>query len=237
MSLHAPTEDRDTAPQFGQFHRPNPAATENSERTILVLLENLLRQEQQSKLYQGRLETRVYSDSVGYQKLRNHCIQLEKMVYGLEHHKSQQEATLRYTADVCQAISRDLALERNKVQELESRFNDVYPAIDKLLQRLTQDQNPPGSQDGMWTIQQLQHENLRQRELIACLQSTLQAREEMVQELQVALEQLTRELHRGNSNLNKPDDLTSNGTPSGCSDEESSVEIITKRPASIFPKF
>lgn len=186
------------------------------------MVEKLLRQEQQSKHYQGCLESRINSDSVAYQKLHVYC---EKSLSGMQHQKSQLEMSLRHATETCQALTQSLHLERDKVRGLESRLNELYPAIDSWLQRLNQDKQGSGCVDVKGTMEPFLLENQRQRELINCLQTLLHVREQTVHDLQATLDQLSQRLPKGN---------TGQGglfRSSVCSSEESNVEIITDAPS------
>jgi chromosome segregation ATPase len=186
------------------------------------LVERLLRQEQQSKLYQGRLELRINSDSMEYQKLHLNC---ERSLSGMHHQKLQLEFSLRHATETCQALSKSLQMEREKVRELEARLNELYPDIDAWLQRWAQEKHESGCVDDKETMNRLLLDNQRQRELISCLQSILHGREQTVQDLQATLNQLSQGLRKGN---------TGQGglfRSSVCSSEESNVEIITETPS------
>jgi hypothetical protein len=182
------------------------------------LVEKLLRQEQQSKHYQGLLESRINSDSAAYQKLH---VNYERSLSGMHHQKSQLEVLLRHTTETCQALSQSLQLERDKVRGLESRLNDLYPAVDSWVQRLNQDRQESGGVDDKETMEHFLLENQRQRELINYLQSLVHTREQAVQHLQATLDQ---------SSQRSPKGSTGQGglfRSSVCSSEESSIEIIT----------
>ena len=152
------------------------------------------------------------------------------MVSGVEYQRSQLDSSLRHTTEACQAMSRELGFERGKVQELESRLNDLYPTIDSLLQRLPSDEERLDSFNEKRTIDSLLHESQQQRELISWLQSSLQARERTVQQLKVTLDQVAQELPSGISNQDEPDKLSIE-EPAASSSEESCVEIITEKPS------
>lgn len=154
------------------------------------------------------------------------------MLSGVEYQKSQLEASLRHAAEACQVMSRELGFERNKVQELESRLNDLYPTIESLLQRLSSDEQRSGYLNENGTVERLVEENQRQRELISWLQSTLQTRERTVQELKVTLDQVAQELLPGISCQDERERLTVEEPTYSSSEEESCVEIITEKPSS-----
>lgn len=143
----------------------------------------------------------------------------------MQHQKSQLEFSLRHATETCQALSQSLHLERDKVRELESRLNELYPELDSWLQRLNQEKHMSGCAYDKETMERLLLENQRQRELIYYLQSILQAREQTVQDLRSTLDQLSHRL---------PEENTSRSglfRSSVCSSEESEVEIITDAPS------
>lgn len=179
-------------------------------------------QEQQSKHYQGQLEFRINSDSVAYQKLHVYC---ERSLSGMQYQKSQLELSLRHATETCQALSQSLQLEREKVRGLESRLNDLYPAIDSWLQRWNQDKQGSGCVDDKGIMEHFLLENRCQRELINCLQSLLHAREQTVHDLQDTLDQLSQRLPIGNAGQGGL------FRSSVCSSEESNIEIITDTPS------
>lgn len=135
----------------------------------------------------------------------------------------QYESSLRVAAETCQTISRDLNLERSKLQQLESRVADLYPSIDLLLHHLAPHGSFLSTGSQQRSVQQLQHDNNCQRELIAHLQSTIQVRERALNELSAALPEVP-ELPLNRDGLGN---LESRSTRSF--DDESSVEIITER--------
>jgi predicted nucleic acid-binding Zn-ribbon protein len=140
----------------------------------------------------------------------------------MQHQKSQLEVSLRHATETCQALSQSLHLERDKVRELESRLNEVYPNIDSWLHRLNQEKQNSRSADDKETMDRLLLENHRQRESINCLQSILHAREQTVQDLQSTLDQLSQRLPKENGGLFRS---------SVRSSEEPNVKIITNTPS------
>ncbi|CAG8902300.1 unnamed protein product [Penicillium egyptiacum] len=190
------------------------------------LIEKLLYQDQASRHYQGRLESRIDRDAAAYQNLSTHCTQVERKVSGLEYEKSQYESSLRVAAETCQAISRDLSLERSKLLQLESRVANLHPSIDAMLHSLSTKNDPLSTGRYIQRFQQLQHDNECQRELITCLQTTIRDREKAIENLKAAIPEAPDfpvnkdALVDGEEKLSDPTDLT---------DDESSIDIITKR--------
>lgn len=188
----------------------------------------MVRQEQASKFYEGQLEARIGNDSVAHQKLNNHCSYLERKIFSLEYMKSQVETSYRVAMDHCQAIANDLSTERQKVHNLESRLSELHPTLDRVLYHLSQtpvQQANSNVQDG------LQQENQRLREVIAYLQASLTAREEMVKDLQTTLS----ETFFGFSDNAVPHDYnqTACQTDNSYSDDSSSVDIVTVKPEAV----
>ncbi|KAJ5741596.1 hypothetical protein N7533_011005 [Penicillium manginii] len=204
------------------YQSQTDTVTAKQSHSIFPFIEGLLRQEQRSKRYQGQLESRISADSAEYQRSRAYSFQLQRTVHELQHHKAQLEISLAHTADACRVIARDLGLERARVQELDSRLTEVYPSIDLLLQRLAPADNmSPQKEDGLNGHFLL--ENQRQQEVIASLQSMLQAREEAIKELKYKLEQVRQETSL--VGLVDPENLKDEFS------EDSCLEIITQSPA------
>lgn len=148
------------------------------------LIESLFNHQKESRNYQGHLEFRIRCDSITIQSLRAYCVQLEKVASGLQSTRSQHEASAQYTSNLCQAMARDLDLEKGKVRELESLLNEVTPMVESLLRRLSDDR----SSDDRKRIEELQKENQSQQSLILLLQSVVAEREEKVRDLRAVLE-------------------------------------------------
>ncbi|KAJ6136787.1 hypothetical protein N7497_012340 [Penicillium chrysogenum] len=222
MSSEAQYQNPVVAPPSAAAILRDDTNTAKYDDDVFVLVEKLLRQDQQSKHYQGLLELRINSDSVAYQKLHVYC---ERSLSGMQHQKSQLEASLRHATETCQALSQSLHLERDKVRGLESRLNELYPAVNSWLQRLSQYKQESGCVGDEGTMERFLLENQRQRELINCLQSLLHAREQAVQDLQATLDQLSQQPLKGNAGQGGL------FRSSVCSSEESNVEIITDTPS------
>lgn len=152
------------------------------------------------------------------------------MVCGLQHQKSELEASLAHMAEACRIMARDLGLEKAKAQELESRLTELYPSIDSLLQKLTPAEHKAGHPNYEEVNGHLLLENQRQRELIMSLQSTLQAREEAMQGLRSTLDRTVQELRLTNHVQHEPDRFNPDETKDDSS--ESCLEIITEKPLS-----
>ncbi|KAJ5726577.1 uncharacterized protein N7483_007934 [Penicillium malachiteum] len=215
----------DGAPQLSRPNlAPSPLAAENSERYILILVEKLLLQDRQAKQYQGMLESRIYNDSAAYLKLRSYCNELEKLNAGLGVKQGDYERSLRRVSEACQGMARDLALERTRSKELSEHLNEIYPSLEALL---TNVKSESSQRCGTSTFQALQQENHYQRGLIACLQSTLRMRDEMIEELQISLDDAIQGTLSRNG-----DETPRQSKPQTWSggDSDGSVEIITETP-------
>ncbi|KAG0157503.1 hypothetical protein Pdw03_8070 [Penicillium digitatum] len=204
-----------------------PNSIKDYQPEIFSFITQLVRQEQASKYYQGQLETRIGNDSIAHQKLSIHCSHLERKIFGLEYVKSQLETSHRVATETCQAIANDLSIERHKMQNLESRLSDLYPTLDRLLYYLNQSS---GQQQNTSMHQNLQQENHRLREVVAYLQASLTAREEMVKDLRTTFSEAFLGFS-DNAVYGGDDDEESiyqNGD--SCADDESSVDIVTVKP-------
>ncbi|KAJ5249294.1 hypothetical protein N7468_000745 [Penicillium chermesinum] len=182
-------------------------------RDLIVIIEKLLRQAEESKSYQARLESRIAEDSAAYHGLRMHCIQIERVISQLNNSRSQHEASVKWANDACYVMVHDLALERRKVRDLETRLSGLKPTFDCLFSHLS-------NGDNARQIQELQAENAQQKDLIICLQETLKLKEQSLRELRVHFEEASSGLfHYDQTTLarNRP------STPS-------SIDIVTDGP-------
>lgn len=189
-----------------------------------ALIDRLLRQEQQANHYQTQLESRIYSDGAEYYKLRAHSQQLERLVIGIQHQKSQLESSISYTTEACRVACQNLEMERNKVQQLESRLNDLQPGIASLLQKLGE-QEANNWLDGKEKNNEMVLENQYQRELITHLQSALYARDQMLEELKGTLDRTVSEEQP--ANVDKAEEEITTNELNDCSSEGSCIEIVT----------
>lgn len=196
-------------------------SNDEDKTNLFAVIERLLRQEQESKSYQVRLEARISGDSAAYHRLRGHYIQMERMVSGFQQVKSQNEAALRWAGDACYSMARDLELERNKVRELETRLTELQPTIETVIRHLSGTGSSLSSQE----IKRLWNDNQRQRDLILCLQATLHAREQTVLQLKTTLEEMFGGL------LDCEDNHVSDGGTTLASSDDGSVDIITSKSA------
>ncbi|KAJ5417429.1 uncharacterized protein N7487_000979 [Penicillium crustosum] len=204
------------------MNTPSGAASRDSAANAFNLIEKLLHQDQASRHYQGRLESRIDSDAAAYQTLNTHCIEVERKASALEYTRSQYESSLRVAAETCQTISRDLYLERTKLLQLESRVTELYPSIDAMLHSLAPNHEDLPTGTSIQQLQQLQRDNEVQREVIACLQSTLRAREKALENLRAAMPEALDFPDNGDSTTN------GDGQSSDVTDDESSIDIITE---------
>lgn len=136
---------------------------------------------------------------------------------------AQYEASLRWAGDACHTMTRDLELERSKVRELESRLAELYPTVESLRGYLNS-QRPDLSK-----ARELQRKNERQRDLIRCLQATLEVREESVTEMKAAMEAAAGSLFYTGAPEVKMEGISGGETSWRCQDDdESSIDIVTE---------
>jgi hypothetical protein len=119
----------------------------------------------------------------------------------------------------------NLELERNKVQQLESRLNELQPGIASLLQKLGEQEANNKWLNGKEKDNAMALENQYQRELITHLQSTLYARDRTVEELKETLDRKVSEEHT--ANVNEPEEDITTNELNDCSSEGSCIEIVT----------
>ncbi|KAJ5783425.1 hypothetical protein N7516_007311 [Penicillium verrucosum] len=201
----------------------NPAEghdpTFNYQKRLYSLMDKLLRQEQESRRYHGHLESKINVDSSTYLKLRDYCVQVERKVSALEYIRSQQETSLRFAVESCQVMSNNLNLQRNKVNQLESRLIHLYPAIDEMLCSLNDNDGTQKSQN----MEQLLQENQRQRELNTYLQGALSAREEMLQDLKTSLAEAFLGFPAGDHDTENHEQRQDESVPSSLSTDDRST--------------
>lgn len=135
-------------------------------------------------------------------------------------------------SEACRVMARDLGLERAKVQELESRLNELYPKTDSLLQKLANEEQKKGVLSDGGANGHLLLENQHQQELIISFQSTLLSRERTIQELKTTLGKTVQGLQSRERSQDELDQLNveeAQDQDDDGSSEESCVEIITDK--------
>lgn len=179
--------------------------TEISQFNMEALVQKLISQDQRSRVYQSQLEAKIQCDNISYQRVWHYSAQLQQTIDALQ---CQQNMRIRNAAGASDAIARELALERQKVQELEARVISFGPLIETAVSRAKLSDD---SQERQLAVVK---ENETQREIIASLQSTLQARESLAVHLNAALAEAIRELNEYERQLAR-------------SDSSSDIEIVT----------
>ncbi|KAJ6115287.1 hypothetical protein N7486_001065 [Penicillium sp. IBT 16267x] len=226
MSFQAQGQDLE-APQSANSDHQGQENVFKYDNSPFALIDKLLRQEQQSNHYQGQLESRIYSDAAEYHKLRAHCQQLEKLVIGTQHQRSQLESSVSYTTEACRVAYQNLEMEKNKVQQLESRLNDLQPGVISLLQKLGEQEINNRQLNGKERDTEIVLENQYQRDLITHLQSTLYVRDQMLEELKEALDRVVSEQQP--ATVDKAEEEIIASELDDCSSEGSGsdIEIVT----------
>lgn len=161
-----------------------------------ALVKKLISQDQRSRAYQSQLEAKIQCDNISYQRVWHYSAQLQQTIDVLQ---CQQNIKMRNAAGVSEAIARELALERQKVQELEARVVSFGPLIERAVSRA---ELSGDSQERQLAVIK---ENENQRAIIASLQSTLQARESLAVHLNEALAEAIRELNEYERRLARSD--------------------------------
>lgn len=180
----------------------------------MILVEKLLLQDRRYHHFQSILETKAYNDSAAYQRLRTYCTTLERQNSEFEGYRHEYDKAMRTATESCRVLTRDLALERTKVQDLEARLNELYPSIRTLLENMAQPHSTAKENA-------LQHDLCYQRELVHCLKSTIRDQEEKIEKLGQSLESVYK------GNLIEPGSQPSTRSEGKT---DGSMEVVTEPP-------
>ncbi|KAL5362287.1 hypothetical protein BJX96DRAFT_177020 [Aspergillus floccosus] len=170
-----------TLPDHGQY-----------KLNVAELVNELLDREQKSVLYRSNLESRIDEESARLQEERKHRVQAEHSLAEWQRSHFQLEASYRWSNDDNEFLRRDLATERKKNQDLESRLT----SLSSLHEALQQSAWPVGAMDGRLPQEksvencQLLLDNQRQRELIMELQLVNRSHERTINTLETAFQNL-----------------------------------------------
>lgn len=152
----------------------------------------LLDREQKSILYQSSLETRVSEECARLHEERKSRLQMEHILSEWQRSHFQLDSAYRWSNEDNELLRRDLAMERKKAQDLESRL----AVLTSLHETWQQSPWPTGSMDGRLpqgkSVEncQLLLDNQRQRELIIELQLVNHAHERTIDTLQTTFQNL-----------------------------------------------
>lgn len=153
-------------------------------QAIRSLSEGIFVRENESRHYQGQLENRIREEQAVNQQIQGHVAWLESILKDSEQAKLQHKTMLDNMGETQKVLYQNLALERQKVKELESRTANQKLVNETLLHSMA----PEG---GDWSkslkIRHVILENQWQRDMICSLRAALQMREETVRDLQMAL--------------------------------------------------
>lgn len=111
------------------------------------------------------------------------------------------------------------------MQQLESRLNDLQPAIASLLQKLREQEASNEKLNGKEQDNEMVLENQYLRESSTHLQSTLYARDRIIEELKEALARKVSE--EQSADVNEAEEGITNNELNDCSSEGSCIEIVT----------
>ncbi|KAJ5475411.1 hypothetical protein N7539_007698 [Penicillium diatomitis] len=163
----------------------------------IPIVEKLLRQEEESKRYQTTLETRIYDDSLAYQRLQAYCSKIERAMAGIQYQKSQVDFSLAHTAETCRTLAYDLSTERTKTRNLASQLQQLYPAIDAWVNDSLL-KLPTTESAHSVDVEHLVAQNQQQKNLIQKLQNEAKAREDAIDQLKETLKHTEEELYVAN---------------------------------------
>lgn len=159
---------------------------------VAEFVNELLDREQQSVLYRSNLESRVSEECARLHDERKYRLLAEHSLSEWQRSHFQLDAAYRWSNEDNEILRRDLALERKKNQDLESRLT----SLSTLYAALQQSAWPVGSMDGRLPQEksvencQLLLDNQRQQELIVELQLVNRSHERTINTLQTTFQNL-----------------------------------------------
>ena len=164
---------------------------ENELRAICSLTDKRLEWEEISRDWVEELERKLKEGQVVYNQTRDHCAYMGAIIADLERTRLQQESALDQVTEHQWLLSQDLIKERKRADDLEICLEKQHLVNEALLRAITQIGH---SDTSSLNIQHVLLQNEWQRELISTLRSALNAREETVRYLQMALRGIRRTL-------------------------------------------
>ncbi|THC94510.1 hypothetical protein EYZ11_005992 [Aspergillus tanneri] len=174
----------------------NPSSTENPplstgtfERTsrgfnITELIQDFLDRERNSSLYKTNLEARIAHECASLQVERQVRSRVEQQLAEMQWAQSQLESTLRHSYEDNDYLQQELALEKKKSQDLESRLATAV-SLHETLQKYNLEGKPV--QEKSVHEFQLLLQSQTQQEIIKKLQVVNQAHEATINTLQITL--------------------------------------------------
>ncbi|KAE8133860.1 hypothetical protein BDV38DRAFT_286477 [Aspergillus pseudotamarii] len=157
---------------------------ENELRAICSLTDKRLEWEEISRDRVEELERKLKEGQAVYNQTRDHCAYMGAIITDLERTRLQQESALDHVTEHQWLLSQDLIKERKRADDLEIRLEKQHLVNEALLRAIAQIGH---SDTSSLNIQHVLLQNEWQRELISTLRSALNAREETVRYLQMAL--------------------------------------------------
>lgn len=163
--------------------QPQPAIDVSS------LMRDFLDREETSRRYQAQLELRVSDDSVRLQQERYRCGELEGRIADVQWAKGRVEAQLAQISDIGDILQQQIAMERSRCQDLESRITTLSALNDTLIKTLA-DYEPVArdSQQKPLNAFHIYLENLGLQETIKELQSKVNLHEQTIRSLRSIIE-------------------------------------------------
>lgn len=152
-------------------------------------MRNFLDREEISRRYQAQLELRVSDDSVRLQQERYRCGELEGRMADVQWAKGQVEAQLAQISDIGDILQQQIAMERSRCQDLESRITTLS-ALNNTLVKALADYEPVAkdSQQKPLNAFHIYLENLGHQETIRELQSRITLHEQTIRSLRSIIE-------------------------------------------------
>lgn len=156
-------------------------------------MRDFLNREETSRRYQAQLELRVSDDSVRLQQERYRCGELEGRIADSQWAKGQVEAQLAQISDISDILQQQIAMERSRCQDLESRITTLSALNNTLVKALAEYE--PVIKDPQQKPLNAFHiylENLGHQETIKELESKLSLHEQTIRSLRSIIETAMR---------------------------------------------
>ncbi|KAF4202419.1 hypothetical protein CNMCM8927_000231 [Aspergillus lentulus] len=148
-----------------------PADRALDRYNMTKLINDVHEREHASRFYQRHLEILIDEGGVRLQQECHRSNQLEERVADLQWITAQLESTITQLSDDGELLRQSLALERMKVQELQSQLITILDTNDTLT-RLVSKEASGMPHERQVDVYQLTLENLRLQDLISKLQIT-----------------------------------------------------------------
>ncbi|KAB8069857.1 hypothetical protein BDV29DRAFT_161031 [Aspergillus leporis] len=173
-------------------HNSFPSGTSDKPfdgEDIPKLTRDFLDREQASRTYQNQLELQCNEDRAYLQQERYRCGQLEERLADAQWMNGLLETRASRASADTEMIRQELAMERAKSQDLESRVMTLFAINDILVKSLAEAESAAKySQDKPLDAFTIYLENMKQQATIRDLQMTIRLKEGIIETLQATIQ-------------------------------------------------